>query len=102
VPDSTGGGEEDMREERETRARREERETGAVCQCRTVLKGEKIGERRGRPAVPVPDSANVRVNPNKPEHWCRRFETGGSLGRRVSVAACPSPDGSSARASAKG
>jgi hypothetical protein len=33
---------------------------------------------------------------------CRRFETGGSLGRRVSVAACPSPDGSSARASAKG
>jgi hypothetical protein len=33
---------------------------------------------------------------------CRRFETGGPLGRRVSVAACPSPDGSSARASAKG
>jgi hypothetical protein len=33
---------------------------------------------------------------------CRRFETGGSLGRRVNVAACPSPDGSSARASAKG
>jgi uncharacterized RDD family membrane protein YckC len=27
---------------------------------------------------------------------------GGSLGRRVSVAACPSPDGSSARASVKG
>jgi hypothetical protein len=33
---------------------------------------------------------------------CRRFETGGSLGRRVNVAACPSPDGSSTRASAKG
>jgi hypothetical protein len=33
---------------------------------------------------------------------CRRFETGGSLGRRVSVAACLSPDGSSERASAKG
>jgi hypothetical protein len=33
---------------------------------------------------------------------CRRFETGGSLGRRVNVVACPSPDGSSARASAKG
>jgi hypothetical protein len=33
---------------------------------------------------------------------CRRFETGGSLGRRVSVAVCPSPDGSSAGASAKG
>jgi hypothetical protein len=33
---------------------------------------------------------------------CRRFETGGSLGRRVNVATCPSPDGSSARASAKG
>jgi hypothetical protein len=32
---------------------------------------------------------------------CRRFETGGSLSRRVSVA-CPSPDGSSAWASAKG
>jgi hypothetical protein len=25
---------------------------------------------------------------------CRRFETGGSLGRRVNVATCPSPDGS--------
>jgi hypothetical protein len=25
---------------------------------------------------------------------CRRFETGGSLGRRVNVAVCPSPDGS--------
>jgi hypothetical protein len=25
---------------------------------------------------------------------CRRFETGGSLSRRVNVAACPSPDGS--------
>jgi hypothetical protein len=34
--------------------------------------------------------------------FCRCFETGGSLGRRVNVAACPSPDGSSARASAKG
>jgi hypothetical protein len=33
---------------------------------------------------------------------CRRSETGGSLSRRVNVAACPSPDGSSARASAKG
>jgi uncharacterized membrane protein YgcG len=33
---------------------------------------------------------------------CRRFETGGSLGRRVNVAACPSPDGLSARPSAKG
>jgi hypothetical protein len=33
---------------------------------------------------------------------CRRFETGGSLGRRVNVAACPSPDGSSARPRAKG
>jgi hypothetical protein len=33
---------------------------------------------------------------------CRRFETGGSLGRRVNVAACPGPDGSSARPSAKG
>jgi hypothetical protein len=36
------------------------------------------------------------------EFYCRRFETGGPSGRRVSVAACPSPDGSSARASAKG
>ena len=33
---------------------------------------------------------------------CRRSETGGSLSRRVNVAACPSPDGSSVRASAKG
>jgi hypothetical protein len=36
------------------------------------------------------------------ELLCRHFETGGSLGRRVNVAACPSPVGSSARASAKG
>jgi hypothetical protein len=33
---------------------------------------------------------------------CRRFETGGSLSRRVNVAACPSLDGSSAWASTKG
>jgi hypothetical protein len=33
---------------------------------------------------------------------CRCSETGGSLSRRVNVAACPSPDGSSARPSAKG
>jgi hypothetical protein len=45
------------------------------------------------------------VNTQQAPAWhanCRRFETGGSLGRRVNVAACPSPDGSSARASAKG
>ena len=45
------------------------------------------------------------VNTQQAPTWranCRRFETGGSLGRRVSVAACPSPDGSSARASAEG
>jgi hypothetical protein len=28
------------------------------------------------------------------KYICRRFETGGSLSRRVNVAACPSPDGS--------
>jgi hypothetical protein len=45
------------------------------------------------------------VNTQQAPTWhtnCRRFETGGSLGQRVNVAACPSPDGSSARASAKG
>ena len=45
------------------------------------------------------------VNTQQAPTWranYRRSETGGSLGRRVSVAACPSPDGSSARASAKG
>jgi hypothetical protein len=42
-------------------------------------------------------------HPNKQKIYiCRRSETGGSLGRRMNVAACPSPDGSSARASAKG
>jgi hypothetical protein len=44
------------------------------------------------------------VNTQQAPTWranCRCFKTGGSLGRRVSVAACPSPDGSSARASAK-
>jgi hypothetical protein len=33
---------------------------------------------------------------------CRCFETGGSLGRRVNVAACPSPDGSSAKGGERG
>jgi hypothetical protein len=45
------------------------------------------------------------VNTQQAPTWhanCRRFETGGSLGRRVNVAACPSPDGSGTRASAKG
>jgi hypothetical protein len=45
------------------------------------------------------------VNTQQAPTWranYRRFETGGSLGRRVNVVACPSPDGSSARASAKG
>ena len=45
------------------------------------------------------------VNTQQAPTWranCRRFETGGSLSRRVNVAACPSPDGSSAWASAKG
>jgi hypothetical protein len=51
----------------------------------------------------------IRMVDNPVEHSrtkhidiCRRFETGGSLSRRVNVAACPSPDGSSAWASAKG
>ena len=37
------------------------------------------------------------VNTQQAPTWranCRRFETGGSLSRRVNVAACPSPDGS--------
>jgi hypothetical protein len=37
------------------------------------------------------------VNTQQVPTWranCRRFETGGSLGRRVNVAAFPSPDGS--------
>jgi hypothetical protein len=45
------------------------------------------------------------VNTQQAPTWranCRRSETGGPLGRRVSVAACPSPDGSSAGARAKG
>jgi hypothetical protein len=45
------------------------------------------------------------VNTQQAPTWranCRRFETGGSLSRRVNVVACPSPDGSSAWASAKG
>jgi hypothetical protein len=45
------------------------------------------------------------VNTQQAPTWranCQRFKTGGSLSRRVNVAACPSPDGSSAWASAKG
>jgi hypothetical protein len=45
------------------------------------------------------------VNTQQAPTWranCRCSETGGSLSRRVNVAACPSSDGLSARASAKG
>jgi hypothetical protein len=45
------------------------------------------------------------VNTQQAPTWhanCRRFETEGSLSRRVNVTACPSPDGLSAWASAKG
>jgi hypothetical protein len=45
------------------------------------------------------------VNTQQAPTWranCRRSETGGSLSRRVNVAACPSPDGSNARPSVKG
>jgi hypothetical protein len=45
------------------------------------------------------------INTQQAPTWranCRCFETGGSLSRRVNVAACPSLDGSSARPSAKG
>jgi hypothetical protein len=45
------------------------------------------------------------VNTQQAPTWranCRRFETRGSLSRRVNVAACHSSDGSSARPSAKG
>jgi hypothetical protein len=45
---------------------------------------------------------NVPVRSDHKITTCRRSETGGSLSRRVNVAACPSPDGSSTRASAKG
>jgi hypothetical protein len=45
------------------------------------------------------------VNTQQAPTWranYRRSETGGSLSRRVNVAACPSPDGLSVRPSAKG
>jgi hypothetical protein len=35
-----------------------------------------------------------RFDIEKTQSICRRFETGGSLGRRVNVTACPNPDGS--------
>jgi hypothetical protein len=49
----------------------------------------------GKPFVNTQQAPTWRAN-------CRRFKAGGSLSRRVNVAACPSPDGSSAWASAKG
>ena len=45
------------------------------------------------------------VNTQQAPTWhanCRRFETRGSLSRRVNVAACPSPDGSSAKGGERG
>jgi hypothetical protein len=43
---------------------------------------------------PLRDLYKVPLAYENPLQICRRFETGGSLGRRVNVAACPSPDGS--------
>jgi hypothetical protein len=48
-----------------------------------------------------PSRSSATEPSRRNSHICRRFETGGSLSRRVS-AACPSPDGSSAWASVKG
>src|SRR5690349_4414132 len=45
------------------------------------------------------------VNTQQAPTWhanCRRFETGGSLCRRVSVAACPNPEGASAKGGERG
>jgi hypothetical protein len=42
----------------------------------------------GRPCAKGPKNTFLKLV------ICQRFETGGSLGRRVNVAACPSPDGS--------
>jgi hypothetical protein len=49
-------------------------------------------------------SESIILNWGSPitRHMCRRFETGGSLSRRVNVAACPSPDGSSAKGGERG
>jgi hypothetical protein len=43
---------------------------------------------------PFSETRSLAVRGNSPWCTCRRFETGGSLSRRVNVAACPSPDGS--------
>ena len=79
-----------------------------------VVKGHelKIPETEHRPGLErLLETAHLEldgklfVNTQQAPTWranCRRFETGGSLGRRVNVVACPSPDGSSTRASAKG
>jgi hypothetical protein len=72
---------------------------GATVACACLNSGDlTVTERSG--------AARSRLFPRtdslRPIQICRRFETGGSLGRRVNVAACPSPDGSSARPSEKG
>jgi hypothetical protein len=54
------------------------------------------------PSLPSSEDHYIQKKIMFEERRCRRSETGGSLSRRVNVAACPSPDGSSARASAKG
>jgi hypothetical protein len=62
---------------------------GDVC-------GVLVGGGVGGALVGLPFPTNMGIAA------CRRSETGGSLSRRVNVAACPSLDVSSARASAKG
>ena len=69
------------------------------------LKTPETEHRPGLESAHLELDGKLFVNTQQAPTWranCRRFKTGGSLGRRVNVAACPSPDGSSARASAKG
>jgi transposase InsO family protein len=65
-------------------------------QIEGFLEEEGIKHEFSSPYTPQQNGVVERKN-----RTCRRFETGGPSGRRVS-AACPSPDGSSAWASAKG
>jgi hypothetical protein len=72
-----------------------------LATCRALIAWTTVGRWRSwltgqfgaPPDSPVNFSCTPLVGVPRPE---------GPLGRRVSVAACPSPDGSSARASAKG
>jgi hypothetical protein len=81
-----------------------------VCVTTAIVYGRERGPRRFDRKLIVEMAGSIREEPEAEHHLrvekahgsCRRFETGGVPKPTSECAACPSPDGSSAWASAEG